>query len=479
MIIPAAPDNSADSMPEQEQADLATPSQLQEEIAKALSAYDNLGIANVSDYLNIRETPDASGTIIGRIPGNGACTVKSEAEGWSLIQSGQVEGYVNSFYLLTGEEARRRGQEQAQQMAIITADSMNIRSDPSISFSNVVGQAWLGQRYPVLSQAAGWVQIADGYLSEEYVDIQYALYEASPVDQQTAAINQYENLVISKVSSYLNVRSSPEQQGNSNIIGKMPGHAAGEILETLDGWYHIRSGSIEGYISADPQYTAVDQEARDLAYQSISLMAFISTERLNVRTEPNTEASIWTQISKDEHYQVIQQLDGWAQIELDTGGEADTIDGAYISVQDNNAEVRYALAEAISFSPLEEGSGQQGSLRNRIASYALQFVGNPYVWGGTSLTKGADCSGFVMSVMGNFGVSLPRTSRDQARSGTEISSSEMQPGDLIFYANSSGTVNHVAMYIGNGQIVHASSRRTGIKISSWNYRTPKTIRRVL
>ena len=99
--------------------------------------------------------------------------------------------------------------------------------------------------------------------------------------------------------------------------------------------------------------------------------------------------------------------------------------------------------------------------------------------GRTSLTNGADCSGFVQSVMRNFGISLPRTSRAQSQVGEAINSSEMQPGDLIFYANSRGTVNHVAMYIGNGQVVHASSARTGIRISNWNYRTPKVIRRVL
>ena len=142
-------------------------------------------------------------------------------------------------------------------------------------------------------------------------------------------------------------------------------------------------------------------------------------------------------------------------------------------------EVRYALAEAIKFSPLEELANQQASRRNQIVNFALQYVGNPYVWGGTSLTRGADCSGFVQSVMRNFGINLPRTSREQAKVGRAINSSEMRPGDLIFYANSSGTINHVAMYIGNGQIVHAASRRSGIRISTWNYRSPARIRNVI
>ena len=454
--------------------DAAEEARIQAEKEEALDAYANLGIADVEDFLNVRDAAE-NGMVIGRLPSGGACDILETEGEWHHIRSGEVEGYVNSQYLLTGEEARERAMEEIEEMAVVTAESVNIRSEPAISYANVVGQAWTGDRYPVVSVEDGWIQVEDGYISADYADVRYALPEASELDQQTLALNQYQNLVISKVSTYLNVRSSPEDQGDRNIIGQLPSYAAGEIIETLDGWYHIRSGGIDGYISSDPQYTAVGQEARDLAYGAMSLMAIVNTERLNVRTEPNTESSIWTQISQEERYHVIQQLDGWVQIELDSAGEGEEIDGAYISIADGNAEVRYTLEEASRFSPLDEAAG----LRSRIANYALQFVGNPYVWGGTSLTNGADCSGFVQSVMRNFGISLPRTSRAQSQVGEAINSSEMQPGDLIFYANSSGTVNHVAMYIGNGQVVHASSARTGIRISNWNYRTPKVIRRVL
>lgn len=264
----------------------------------------------------------------------------------------------------------------------------------------------------------------------------------------------------------------------SNVIGKLPSRAAAEILETTeDGqWYKIKSGAITGYVSADPQYIATGQEARDLALQEATLMAVVKVDGLRVRTEPSTESKIWTQLSMEEKYPVLDQLDGWVQIELDTGEDTDN---AYISTRDNNVEVRYALPEAIKFSPLEEQANAELSRRTQIVNYALQFVGNPYVWGGTSLTRGADCSGFTMKVMEHFGISLPHYSGSQSKMGRAVSSSEMRPGDLIFYANSSGTVNHVAMYIGNGQIVHAASRRSGIKISTWNYRQPKTIRNVI
>ena len=109
----------------------------------------------------------------------------------------------------------------------------------------------------------------------------------------------------------------------------------------------------------------------------------------------------------------------------------------------------------------------------------MQFLGNPYVWGGTSLTRGCDCSGFSMRIMEQFGVSLPHYSGSQSQMGRKVSSAEIRPGDLVFYSNSGGRINHVGIYIGNGQLIHAASRRSGIKISNWTYRRPATIRNVL
>lgn len=446
-----------------------------------VDAYGNIGIVHVSGYLNVRKTPESGGDIIGKMQENSVCTILDEQDGWYHIQSGEVEGYISSEYVLSGDEAKTEALEQVSLRAVITADSLNIRTSPEIKDDNVVGQALEGERYQVIGQGDGWIQISSGYISTDYAEVKLSLNEAVKMDLRAMAINRYDHLVISKVTNYLNVRSSPADEGDKNIIGKMPSKAAGDILETLDGWYKIRSGSITGYITSDPQYTATGQEAIDLATQAASLMAIVRTDRLNVRMEPNTDSKIWTQISKEERYPVEKQLDGWVQIDLDTGdsGNGEENDGAYISTRDNNVDVQYALAEAIKFSPMEETANQQASLRSKIVNYALKFVGNPYVWGGTSLTNGADCSGFTQSVLRNFGISVPRVSREQANTGKGIKSSDMRPGDLIFYTNSKGTINHVAMYIGNGQIVHAASRRSGIKISTWNYRTPAKIRNVI
>jgi len=331
-----------------------------------------------------------------------------------------------------------------------------------------VGQGLLNERYEVIDQLDGWVQIPSGYMSADYVKLEYALNEARKLDLKAMIFNMYKNIGISDVDNYLNVREEPSENGK--IIAKMPSKAAGNILETTDnGWYKIQSGKITGYVKSD--YILTGQPAKDEALKVAELMAIVNTDMLNARSEPSTDSKIWTQISNNEKYPVLKQIDGWVEIELEEDSNA--------YVASDYVDVRYALPEAIKFSPLEEKANAAASLRTQIVNYALQFLGNPYVWGGTSLTKGADCSGFTLSVFGHFGISLPHYSGSQANMGKAVKSSEMRPGDLVFYANSKGTINHVGIYIGNGQIVNAASRRSGIKISTWNYRTPVRIRNIL
>ena len=433
----------------------------EEEKKAVVDSYKNLGIVEVTGYLNVRETASPDADVIGKLQDGGACEILDDStEEWYHISSGGIEGYISAEYVLTGEKAREKAMEEAALRATITADSLNIRKEPGTS-AEVVGQALKGERYLVKSQEDGWIQISSGYISDDYATVAYGLNEARKLDMRSMVLNLYDNLGISSVDSYLNIRSEPREAGD--IIGKMTSKSAGEILETSeDGkWYKIKSGPVTGYVSAD--YILTGQAAKDEALQVAELMAIVSTDRLNAREQPTQDSKIWTQISNNERYPVTEQLDGWVGIELDTST-------AYVST--DYVDVRYALPEAVKFSPLD---GNQ-SLRNKMVNYGLQFVGNRYVWGGNDPHTGADCSGFVKYVYSHVaGITLPRTSREQARQGTPIKSSQMRPGDLIFYANGGGTVNHVAMYIGNGQIVHAASRRSGIKISTWNYRTPYRI----
>jgi cell wall-associated NlpC family hydrolase len=276
----------------------------------------------------------------------------------------------------------------------------------------------------------------------------------------------YTNLGICNVEeNNLNIRQTPGEDGK--LVGKLPKNAACEIVESDGEWAYIQSGKVEGYVKEEYLLSgfAAEQKAREV----VKTVAVSSADALNVREEPNTDAEVVTQVAKGEELEIAEVMEnGWIKVYLDD-------EEVYVSA--DYAEVKSELATAITMTELLYGQGVS-DVRVDLCQYAKQFLGNPYVWGGTSLTKGADCSGFVQSVFKKYGVSLPRTSREQANAGTTIQASQLQPGDLIFYAKG-GTINHVAIYIGNGQVIHASSPKTGIKISSYNYRTPAKMVRIL
>lgn len=439
------------------------------DIEAVIDSYTNLGIVKVTGYLNIRETPEAGEQVVGKLMDGSACEILETLDGWYHITSGEIEGYISADYVLTGDEAVQAARELVKNRAVVTTDNLNIRKEPTTE-SDIVGQCLEGEKYEILEVLDGWYQIPSGYISADYADTEFSLNEARKLDMRAMVLNYYDNPGVSNVTNYLNIRQKPDT--SEKVIGKLPSYAGCEILEEADGWYKIRSGNITGYVSAD--YILTGDAARNAAMEHAELMAIVSTDVLNARMEPTTEAKIWTQITNNERYHVVEQLDGWVKIEFDESNDENG-DSTYAYVSTDYVDVRYALDEAIKFSQAEENA----SLRSRMVSYALQFLGNPYVWGGTSLTNGADCSGFTMSVYKKFGISLPHYSGSQAKMGTAVKSSNMRPGDLIFYGNSSGTINHVAMYIGNGQVVHAASRKSGIKISSWNYRTPLKIRDII
>lgn len=474
-------------------------------VQSIVDSYANLGIAEVSGYLNVRKTPESFGEVVGKLPKGGACEIlDTSTEGWYKISSGGVTGYVSSQYVYTGDEAKKLAAENVAERAVIDADKLNVRSEPKAD-ADVVDQVFKNERYDIKSQQDGWIQISDGYISADYVTVKYALDEAIKQDMRQTVLSLYDNLGVSNVSNYLNVRDNPDET-KGKIIAKLPSNAGCDILDTSTaGWLKIRSGNITGYVKSE--YILTGQQAKDKALQVAKLMAISNTDGVNVRTEPNTNSSIYTQISNSERFLVADQQDGWVKIEIDD-------QDAYLS--SDYVDVKYGLEEAIKYTPVVEvadtsnsksntknstgkssssskssgkkssandgaagsKSGSVSSKRAQIANYAVQFVGNRYVYGGTSLTNGTDCSGFTMSVMAKFGVSLPHNSGSQAGSGKSITSSQMRPGDLVFYSGSGG-INHVALYIGNGQVCHASNAKSGIKISTWNYRTPAKIVNVL
>ncbi len=274
----------------------------------------------------------------------------------------------------------------------------------------------------------------------------------------------YTNLGISNVSDNLNIRAIAAEDGR--LVGKLPKDAACEVIDMDDTWAHIQSGEVDGYVSRDYLLTGVPAKFR--AEELAVTVATVTTDSLKVRAEANTDSEVITLVPRGEELEVSAVEGDWVKVFLDD-------DEVYVSGE--YVEVSAELGTAITMSELLYGQGIS-DVRVDICQYAKEFLGNPYVWGGTSLTKGADCSGFVLSVFKKYGVTLPHSSRAQANCGTTIKVSEAKPGDLIFYGKGK-TINHVAIYIGGGQVIHASNPRTGIRISKVSYRSPFKAVRIL
>lgn len=463
-------------------------------LQRVLQQYATLGIVKCDSYINFRSAPNQNDltNIMGELTNGAAVNIlemdPEGAEGWAHVESGGMDGYMSKRYLVTGEEAVAMVPELIRVRATVITEHLRMRSGPVIEDGNTVGSAAKGEKYEVLERAGqSWIKIAPDnidtidtcYMSADpqYVTIDYGLDEARTLNLKAKVLNMYDHLGVSLASDYINVRSSPKEDGINNIVGKFPGYAGCNILGEEDGWYKIKSGPVTGYVRKD--LIATGDTAQNLAVQHAQVMAIVNTESLNVRSEASTDSKAWTAVTSGQRYNVLNQLDGWVQLELDAGDDDGEDQGAFVSTRDSNVTVQYALQEAIEYYPAVEAANAAMAFRNKIVNFACQFVGNRYVWGGTSLTHGCDCSGFTQSVLKNFGISVPRVSRDQARSGSKVTSANMRPGDLIFYANRSGTINHVGMYIGNGQVVNAASTRSGIRIYRWNYRTPVAIRNVI
>lgn len=282
------------------------------------------------------------------------------------------------------------------------------------------------------------------------------------------------DLAVATVSDYVNVRA--EASTDSEIVGKLYKDGVATVLDDNgDGWVKIQSGSVTGYISKD--FLATGSEAEKLADENKSQVAEVTTETLRVRAAADINSDVITLVPQGEKLNVIEETDGWLKVSTDEGE-------GYISADYADVEAVYQVAESIeeeqqrlAEEAAEAEAKAEADTYNRrveVVNYAMQFLGNPYVWGGTSLTNGIDCSGFTMQVYAHFGYSLPHYDVSQRSCGTAVDSlADALPGDLVFYSG------HVAIYCGGGQVVHASNPRDGIKVSNANYRSIVCIRRII
>ena len=304
-------------------------------------------------------------------------------------------------------------------------------------------------------------------------------------------ISGYTNLGVSDVSEYLNVRNGA---GTGNkVIGKMPGGSACEILEEVDGWYKIKSGDVSGYVCAD--YILTGYDANIKAMETMETKLYVGVDVLNVRAEASTECQVSTSVCKGEYLEILEdESNGWYKIcinNLEGYVSAEFVEKVnYLPTAVEIVEVKQNVSygsnaqstgsstyvgPTFDISTLDQTVSQQAI---DLINYAMQFLGNPYVLGGNSLTNGTDCSGFTMLIFKQFGYSLPRCAGDYAYLPNRIPYTAAKPGDILLYDYGRG-VGHVAIYIGNGQIIHASTPKGGIRIGTAYFVTPCAAVRVI
>jgi len=356
-----------------------------------------------------------------------------------------------------------------------------------------------------LSAGAGNEEVSSSADDGDEMDLVKAVSEAEDETED------FSNLVVANVTDFVYVRTEPSE--DAGVAGKLYKDSVGEALEESDnGWIKIKSGNTEGYVSLE--YVFTGDEAVSKAKEVGQRSAKVTTTTLYVRKEPNTDAEVVGLVPMDDVLTVEEETnEEWVKVSIEEGDGYVSTDYVKLYTEFVHAESkaeeearlkkeeeeRRAAAEAAARAAARNkknntangkkngGSGKTGSSGGgggyaasgsgngaSVANYALQFVGNPYVYGGSSLTNGTDCSGFVMSVYRNFGISLPHSSGADRGVGYGVSGglANAQAGDIVCYSG------HVGIYIGGGQIVHASTAKTGIKVSSANYRTPVAVRRI-
>ena len=433
------------------------------------SGYDTVAIAQCDEYVNIRDAASTEGNILGKLYNYSAATILGVEGDWYLIQSGSVTGYVNSAYFATGADAEWLASQVGEEVATVNTDGLMVRSDASTD-ADVLTMVSDADVLQVQEDCGDWVKVAVdddvvGYVSKDYISTETQLDSAESNEEEAARIEAENQAWLDYLAEQEAIREAENQAWIEYLAQQEAEQKAAEqaYLEAI--------GAQESY-EQEQQQAAADAAYQEYLNQQAAADQAAANAAYQAQAQADAQAAA-DAAAQEQQYQTSYDDGSWNDTSYDNsyGDSTDTsADGSYSDSTDTSSDDGSSDTSA--------SDSSYSSVRDSVVSYALQFVGNPYVYGGTSLTNGTDCSGFTMSVLANFGVSIPRVAASQAGAGTAVDVSAVQPGDLLFYSDGSG-ISHVAMYIGGGQVVHASSSTTGIIVSNMNYRTPVCARSFL
>lgn len=316
----------------------------------------------------------------------------------------------------------------AQAYGTVATETLNVRDGAKIDAS-IVEQIGLGDSVEIVSEQGDWLKLILEDDARAYVKAEY--------------INVHRVLAVVNVNDGLNVRDYPSTD-NGEIIGRFNAGDEISVHYRVGDWYKVSQEGFEGYVSKE--YIKNSSE--------VDFLSYLPTKKL-------------TEI---ERMTVTQEEAQAVTVEADVVPNNDELTNSNSGSTSNNSNTSsnssHSSSSSSSPNTNSSSSSSSSSLGQAVVDYAMQFLGNPYVYGGNSLTNGVDCSGFTSQIMKHFGISLNRSSSAQyANNGYNVSSDNLQKGDLLFYGYS-GSVSHVAIYIGNGQVIHANDERTGICISN-------------
>ncbi|GMQ57562.1 C40 family peptidase [Vallitalea sediminicola] len=325
----------------------------------------------------------------------------------------------------------------AATVGVVNVKNLNVRSGPSTT-SSIVDHVHLGEKLEIISTNDNWFKIDIDMLSNAYVHSNYVNIDNSSKSK----------VVITKAE----LRNSPNLLGN--VLATIDVGQLVSIEYKTGDWFYVSTSQGKGYIHINSLSEAKSSDSKSLSTspdtpeKESKRVATVNTNILNVRQQPSINSNKIGKVYRNNTFEVLSELEDWVSIKI-SNGSTGYIYKDYVVISDK---------ETIT-------DTDTSSLRQQIVSYSKQFLGNPYVWGGNSLTKGVDCSGFTQQVMKKFGISISRTSRSQINNGYRVSKNDLLPGDLVFFGYRN-KISHVALYIGNNQVIHANNRKTGIIINN-------------